>query len=179
MSVLMGSEPINTYELFRQGSETIHENPDFQKYKGKLDFVFTSPPYFNREAYSDDENQSYKKFSSYDSWKEGFLRKTLETAYEYLKPNRYLVWNIADVLVGTNKDGTNKYLPLEQDTIEIMKSLGAEYLGTDKLALMNMPGQNRIKEDGTPNTRCFARIKNSKGVEEWIKTEPILVFKKP
>jgi hypothetical protein len=103
----------------------------------------------------------------------------LETAYEYLKPNRYLVWNIADVLVGTNKDGTNKYLPLEQDTIEIMKSLGAEYLGTDKLALMNMPGQNRIKEDGTPNTRCFARIKNSKGVEEWIKTEPILVFRKP
>jgi hypothetical protein len=177
LSLFSGKEE-NTYEIFRQGSENIHTNPKFKKYRGILDFVFTSPPYFNREAYSEDENQSYKKFSTYESWKNGFLRPTLETAYEFLKKDRYLVWNIADVLVGKNKDGSNRYLPLEQDTIDIMVGLGAEYIGTNKLALMNMPGQNRIKEDGTPNTRCFARIKNRKGIEEWIKTEPILVFRK-
>ena len=52
----------NTFELFTDGSEEIGDNPSFQKYEGKLDFVFTSPPYFNREQYSQDENQSFKKF---------------------------------------------------------------------------------------------------------------------
>ena len=50
----------NTYELFQDGSELISNNPKFQKYKGKLDISFTSPPYFNREQYSQDENQSFK-----------------------------------------------------------------------------------------------------------------------
>ena len=50
----------NTYELFQDGSELISNNPKFQKYKGKLDISFTSPPCFNREQYSQDENQSFK-----------------------------------------------------------------------------------------------------------------------
>jgi hypothetical protein len=52
----------NTYELFQDGSELISNNPKFQKYKGKLDLSFTSPPYFNREQYSQDENQSFKAY---------------------------------------------------------------------------------------------------------------------
>ena len=52
----------NTYELFQDGSELIHNNPKFQKYKGKLDISFTSPPYFNREQYSQDETQSFKAY---------------------------------------------------------------------------------------------------------------------
>ena len=52
----------NTYDVFTDGSELIGNNPEFQKYKGKLDMVFTSPPYFNREQYSQDENQSFKIF---------------------------------------------------------------------------------------------------------------------
>ena len=39
-----------------------HNNPNFQKYKGKLDISFTSPPYFNREQYSQDETQSFKVY---------------------------------------------------------------------------------------------------------------------
>ena len=37
-----------------------------------FDLVFTSPPYFAKEAYSDDEEQSYKKFNQYETWVEGF-----------------------------------------------------------------------------------------------------------
>ena len=32
----------NTYEVFTDGSELIGNNLEFQKYKGKLDMVFTS-----------------------------------------------------------------------------------------------------------------------------------------
>ena len=41
-------EEKNTYHVFQEGSEHICNHPDFQQYKGKLDLVFTSPPYFDR-----------------------------------------------------------------------------------------------------------------------------------
>ena len=39
----------NTHHIFQDGSEVIGNNPEFQSYKGTLDLVFTSPPYFDRE----------------------------------------------------------------------------------------------------------------------------------
>jgi len=98
----------NTHDVFRDGSELIHENPEFQKYKGKLDMAFTSPPYFNREQYSQDENQSFIAYSEYEDWRDNFLNPTLTTIYEYLKPDRYILWNIADIKVGSDT-----YYPLE------------------------------------------------------------------
>ena len=109
----------NTYEIYRLGSEEIGNDPRFKKYKGKIDMIFTSPPYFNREAYSRDENQSYKKYgSSYESWRDGFLRPTLKTCAEFLKPDRYLLWNIADIQIGGD------YLPLEEDSRRFLEEFG-------------------------------------------------------
>ena len=158
----------NSYEIFKEGSEEIQHHPEFQKYKGQLDLIFTSPPYFNREAYSEDESQSYKKYgSSYDSWVEGFLRPTLETCYNWLKDDRYMLWNIADIKIGKN------YLPLEQDSINILEELGMKYLYTLKMGLEGMPGQNRLDEDGKPKCKNFCRVNG-----EYLKFEPVLVFKK-
>jgi len=160
----------HTYEIFQHGSEEIDKDPNFQKYKGKLDMIFTSPPYFAKEAYSEDEEQSYKKFSQYDAWREGFLRKTLETCVEYLNNDRYLLWNIADAMFGGDM------LPLEQDSIDILKSLGMEYKGKLKMALAQMPGGNRIDtETGLPKAKNFCKIKG----KMWLKYEPIFVFYKP
>ena len=53
----------NTFHYFQEGSEHIGNHPDFQQYKGKLDMVFTSPPYFDREQYSEDEEQSFKNLT--------------------------------------------------------------------------------------------------------------------
>jgi len=159
----------NTYEIFQEGSEEIGKHPDFQKYKGKLDLIFTSPPYFNREAYSEDENQSYKKYgSTYESWRDGFLRPTLENCVEFLKPNRYILWNVANLLVSGN------YLTIEQDSIDILKSLGMIYKFKMKMALEGMPGQNRMGEDGKPNCKNFCRVNG-----KYLKYEPIFVLYKP
>ena len=72
----------NTYELFQDGSELIQNNPRFQKYKGKLDIAFTSPPYFNREQYSQDENQSFKAYGEYEEFTDKFIRPTITTIYD-------------------------------------------------------------------------------------------------
>jgi hypothetical protein len=159
----------NTYEVYKLGSEEIRHDKDFQKHKGEIDLVFTSPPYFNREAYSDDENQSYKKYgSSYESWRNGFLRPTLSTCVEWLRPGGYLLWNIADILI------KGEYLPLEQDSIDILGELGVEYKYKLKMALEGMPGQNRVGEDGKPKCKNFCQVKG-----RYFKYEPIFVFWKP
>jgi len=158
----------NTYEVFCEGSEVIKNNPSFQKHKGQIDLVFTSPPYFNREAYSDDPEQSYKKFSTYDSWRDGFLKPTLETCVEYLKNDRYLLWNIADLLVA------GEYLPLEKDSRDILEKLGMQFRGVLKMALESMPGQNRLDENGVPKCKNYCKVEGT-----YLKYEPIFVFYKP
>lgn len=165
---MFGMKRVNTFEVFQHGSEEIHKDPKFQKYKGQLDFIFTSPPYFNREGYSDDEEQSLKKFPQYEAWRKGFLEQTLATCVEYLKPKRYLLWNIADIKVGS------LYYPLEQDSKDILKKLGMEFKGIEKMCLMNMPGANRIGDDGKPTAKNFCKVDG-----KWRKYEPIFVFYKP
>ena len=163
------AEP-NTYEIFREGSEEVGNNPEFQKYKGKLDMVFTSPPYFNREQYSQDENQSFKKFGAYDDWRDNFLKPTLTTMYSYLKPDRYLCWNIADIKVGSDK-----YIPLEQDSIDIVESLGGEYQGIYKMLMTRMVG---IDASNVKNSVMIKSHPLSRG-GDYFKFEPILIFYKP
>lgn len=180
----------HTYEIFQCGSEVAQFQPGFQKYKGKIDLVFTSPPYFAKEVYSDDPEQSCHKFSQYDDWVEGFLRPTLQTAVEYLRPNRYLLWNIADAAF----DG--KLLTLEEDSCRILKELGMEYVTTLKMALAQMPGGNRMIDTGetivtvnpltgeeTTETVLEGKMKNfcqieNNGKKIMLKYEPIFVFKK-
>ena len=154
----------NTFEVFQDGSELIQNNPKFQKYKGKLDIAFTSPPYFNREQYSQDENQSFKAYGEYEDWRDNFLRPTLTTIYEYLKNDRYILWNIADI-----KIGKSIYYPLEQDSIDILTELGCEYKGKLKMLMTRMVGLDPSKSG----------IKNAVEYEgKQYKFEPIFVFHK-
>jgi len=183
----------HTYEIFQDGSEKIGENPNFQKYKGQVDFIFTSPPYWIKEVYSADTGQSCHSYSQYEDWRENFLRPTLETCVEYLRNQRYLAWNIADVAV----DG--KMFPLEQDSIDILKSLGMEHVKTLKLALAQMPGGNRLVEtdkketivkntvfgeEKTEETVMIGQMKNFCRIQSgnkkiYLKYEPIFIFWKP
>lgn len=156
------------YEMYCSGSEMVQFNPNFQQYKGKLDLVFTSPPYFLREAYSEDENQSYKKFPAYANWRDGFLYQTLKTAYEWLNHDRYLVWNIADIKIG------KRYVTLEQDSIDICKKLGFIHKETTGMTLKGMPGANRVDKHGNLTAKNFVKING-----KFYKYEPFFVFYKP
>ena len=157
-----GKERPNSYEVYSLGSEVIGDDENFLKHFGKLDFVFTSPPYFNREQYSQDENQSFKKFSAYEDWRDNFLKPTLTTAFSFLKNDRYLCWNIADI-----KIGENKFIPLEQDSIDVVESLGGKYKGIYKMLMTRMIGIDA------------SNVKNSVKINgDAYKFEPILVFYK-
>ncbi len=163
----------HSFQIFRDGSECIRDNPEFRRFRAGVDLVFTSPPYWAKECYSEDATQSCTKFGdSYQQWVEGFLRPTLETAVEWLKPNRYLLWNVANVKFGKDM------MPLEDDSQKILDSLGMEYVETLKMLLAPMPGGNRIDSDtGLPKTESYARIKLAgKDKSAYFKYEPIQVW---
>lgn len=55
--------------------------------ENSIDMVFTSPPYFDTEKYSNEDTQSYIKYSIYAEWKEKFLKVLIDKAYNFLRPS--------------------------------------------------------------------------------------------
>jgi len=163
--VRYGKEFKGTYIC--SGSEDVANNEEFKKYKGLVDFVFTSPPYFSAEIYSNEPTQSSIKYKEYDSWRDNFLRPTLKTAAEWLKKDRILAFNIADINVG------NKKYPLEEDTVEILKEFGLRYEGKLKMVLAVSPSMRLKKQTLQPSMKNFCIING-----KWRKYEPIFVFYK-
>jgi hypothetical protein len=157
------------FQFWQKGSEVMQHEASFQQYKGKISVVFTSPPYFSKEAYSEDDAQSYKKFSDYATWRDGFLKETLATAYEWLRPGGIIVWNIANAKFG------NETLPLEDDSCQIMEDLGFQFIRKHKMTLAQMPGGNRMDSvTGLPKFKNYCKVKGA-----WFKYEPFLVYQKP
>lgn len=190
LSKLLGLKK-HDYEIYQCGSEDMSKQEAFQKYKGKIDLVFTSPPYFCKEIYSDDAEQSCHKFKAYSEWRDGFLTPTLKTAADWLSKDGVILWNIADIKLG------GETLPLEEDSQKILNSLGFELVDTLKMSLAQMPGGNRIDPDtGEPLAKNFLKIVSEKkkagkpiftedgdvdyssDKEMWFKYEPIFVFKR-
>lgn len=79
-----------------------------------VDTIFTSPPYFNVERYSQDSTQSFKRYKTLNKWLQGFLYPTLASSYSALKRDGYLIINISDVYSGHKInnicDNMNAYL---------------------------------------------------------------------
>lgn len=106
------------YTFFTDGSENVRLP------ESTVDFAFTSPPYFNVEKYSDEETQSWKTFSTFDSWMNHFLFPTIDNAYHALKEGGIIGMNISDILfknseVGKICDPMNRYF----------QSKGSHYVG--------------------------------------------------
>lgn len=158
----------NNFDFWQLGSEDMQFDPDFQRFKGKVSVVFTSPPYFSKEAYSEDNTQSYKRFSRYDSWRDGFLYETLRTAHDWLRVGGYILWNVADATFGGER------LPIEADSCKIMSDLGMKHVETLKMSLSQMPGGNRVDTiTGLPKAKNYVKVN---GI--WLKYEPIYVYRK-
>lgn len=105
---------------------------DYYKEDNYFDLVFTSPPYFDAEHYSEEETQSYIRHDTYDKWREGFLRPLIENSYKMLKPNKYFIFNIAN---------TKKIDTLESDSVKIAKEVGFTHVDTLKMALSSISGK--------------------------------------
>ena len=87
------------------------------EYEGYFDICFSSPPYYLKEEYSDDANQSANKYIGYINWLDNYLEKTILNSIQMLKPGGYFIINIADILI------FRKSFPLAVDTEIICNGL--------------------------------------------------------
>lgn len=85
---------------------------------GKYDLVFTSPPYFSKELYSGDKEQSCNRYPNYQDWLNGFLLPFVQKCFNCLKLGGFFIVNIDNV-----KIGNNEYL-LQNDLLKLSKEQG-------------------------------------------------------
>jgi len=97
--------------------ESPAEDWDNSEWIGKVDLVFTSPPYFNTERYSYDDTQSWVRYKNVDSWNRDFLHKALDNVWETLKPNGVAIINIADIY----DRSVHSYVKICEPMVEYMK----------------------------------------------------------
>lgn len=89
-----------------------------------VNLVFTSPPYFDRERYSQNENQSWRRYKTLDAWCENFLRPVIARGASALLPDGHVVINIADLKRGS------KTVPLVELTIAAAQAAGLTHTET-------------------------------------------------
>ena len=85
--------------IFRCGAEDL----PWDDLADDFDCTFTSPPYFATELYAAgsefEDDQSWKKFGEYESWRDNFFIPVSEHSYNSLKDGGYCMINILDPVV--------------------------------------------------------------------------------
>jgi len=157
-------------DFFDCGSEEIHQQKRFQKYKGRICCAFTSPQYWTSEIYSLSEKQSAIKYPEYSDWVSGFLEPTIRTTAEYLTKGGSFLLNIADV----SDPHTNRMMPLENDSIDLLQKAGLKLVKKYKYVLGKPPGAGKIgKSHKRPTYKNFIELSG-----QFRKVEPIYVAQK-
>jgi hypothetical protein len=112
-----------------------------------VDFVFTSPPYFDTEKYSQEDTQSWKRYPETDDWLNGFLYPTLKKCWDALEEGGRICVNISDKVRGD--------IRVCQPMIEYMDSLGATYEGVMGYRMAKRPGNHHSLNDELAKVDVF------------------------
>jgi 16S rRNA G966 N2-methylase RsmD len=106
-----------------------------------FDFIFTSPPYFNIERYTQEDNQSFKRYRKLHDWLELFLFKSLENAWNQLEQGGFLVINISDVY---SNHTVNKICDPMNDFIKTLPQ--SHYYGAIGYQMHKRPNSGALKD---------------------------------
>ena len=149
------------------------EDVDFSNYENHFDTVFTSPPYFDVERYSDEDTQSWVRYKTIEEWNKNFLQKTLGNIIPTLKEGGILAVNIADVYSAKDKD----YFEICNPMNEFLESQGLTYYGC-----IGMEMTKRFNSGGAGNAKSEyfdEHLKEkTKDTKDVAFGEPIWIFKK-
>jgi hypothetical protein len=137
------------------------EDLNVSQFKGKADVAFTSPPYFAKEIYSDDDTQSWKRYPTHEGWLEGFLTPMIRKCGEVLRPGGHLVLNIEDVKI------KGKDYALVEPTVARAKAEGFKEVGREAFPIPKSIHNADLNAD----TREYDA--------QEVVDEAVLVFQKP
>lgn len=126
-------------------------------YSCMVDFILTSPPYFNLKEYSN--------WATYDDYIH-FIHECIAQCYRVLKPGRHMLWNIQDNIPEPSKINRH-YYPLMPDTINLAINRGFEW------------ERNIVWVKNNATQIMFGSYPYSPNIIYSPVTESICVFRKP
>jgi hypothetical protein len=106
-----------------------------------FDFIFTSPPYFHTELYSEHAGQSSSRYAALEAWLELFLFRVMDKCCAALRPGGIMAINIADLNTALNTglsvcDAMNDY---------VSGVRGMRYMGSVGMQIARRPS-NKAKQ---------------------------------
>lgn len=141
----------NTHvDIRTQGSEVF-----IPEWENKIGVAFSSPPYFYLEDYKIG-NQSYKEGTSYEEWKNTYLKPTFENIKKYLVDNGYFILNINNFL----------NYQLVEDSIKIAEQVGFSLIKEHKLENIKRTKSKGGFNDNSERILVFVKNINDKNEGE-------------
>jgi len=131
---------VNEYNSDNKKITLLNECAENVNISNKFDFIFTSPPYFNIERYTQEENQSFKKYRKLENWLELFLFNVIGKFWENLEIGGHMAINISDVY---SNHKINKICDPMNDFISNLK--GSEYYGCIGYEMRKRPNSGALK----------------------------------
>jgi hypothetical protein len=115
----------------KSASLTAQPFEDAKLPRTQFDFALTSPPYFDVEKYGG-ELSSWRRYSTFEAWVEGFYRPLIVKTAKALKPGAVFALQIG-----------NQTYPLERTAVAIAAACGLAHVETRPTGMIN----NRTKTE--------------------------------
>ena len=112
--------------------------------------LFTSPPYFQVEKYSNNPNQSYLRYPIYEEWRNKFLFALIKESFRLCKIGGHLILNLKDY----------KKHPLATDACRYAESIGFKLIRTYQQRMSNSEYHRRKGEPTFHTEPIFVWAKN-------------------
>jgi hypothetical protein len=93
------------------------------------DLVYSSPPFFNWERYSNSSEHSYKRYDTFEQWRSEFLVPVITQSIRILSKKGHLVLNVTD----------GKRLPTSHDVQFVARSLGFTLVDSHRMIFPKVP----------------------------------------
>lgn len=81
------------FKTFVSGSE----NVDYSNINKMYDFVFWSPPFYDREIYTESFFKAIKEFKNYEDWEDNFLLKSIEKTLKWVKKYGVYIFYLGNI----------------------------------------------------------------------------------
>ena len=119
--------------------------------ENSFDLMFTSPPFFNLEVYTDEATQCSSRYRTLRSWLEGFMFPLLEKVHRLIKNGGHVVIHINDIIMFHQP--AEKNLHYVEDVLQhAQKRLGWKLLGHYGYAVKRNERQKEELDDAVART---------------------------
>ena len=160
------------FQIVESGSE------DYDERDGDVDFVFTSPPYFDVEDYgagsADAAAQSHVKFPTRPEWVDGYVKPTVDNIAKALRPGGRAMINISD-RTGSETDVVDAWVEASLDAGLIFED--APVLSLTRRPKKQMQAQVSTKSSNGPK-RLAKSPQTLADYQVRATHEPLLLFRR-